>query len=256
MKCGDPAAVTYQKVRLCFEQHAYSQATVYRWYKDFSNGRTKVGDMFRGSNRLVRTADNIKKCAKILSGNHKQTVNQVARRAQMTYGSVLRIFHRDLELTKRASKLIPHQLSDRDRRLHLDFAKHLLDQYESDSRCIDWVCTTDKSWFYIWEPGSKISNMEWLQREEDHGQVVRLEQSVQKVMLIPFFDSQGLVHREYFHNQTISKEVLLPVMQHAWEAVRMNRSSDVWNNREEYWLHMDNAPAHCSKLVQDFLKAE
>ncbi len=75
-------------------------------------------------------------------------------------------------------------------------------------------------------------------------------------MLIPFFDSAGLVHREYFHNQTVSKEVFLPVMQRAREAVRVNRSSEVWSNREEYWLHMDNAPAHRSKLVQDYLKEE
>ncbi len=116
--------------------------------------------------------------------------------------------------------------------------------------------TTDESWFFQYEPGSKIANMEWLQQDENRGQVVALEQSVKKVMFIPFFDLQGIVHKEYFHNQAISKEVFAPVLRRAHESIRKNRSADVWENHDQYLLHMDNALAHRACLIRDLLQDE
>ncbi len=150
--------------------------------------------------------------------------------------------------------MVPHELTDCDQRLRLEFAHELLAQYSHDPRCIEWVITTDKSWFHLWDPRNKYESMEWLKRDENRGQVVSRERSVNKVMFLPFFDSKGLVHREYFHNQTINKEVFLPIIKRAWEAVKTKRGSEVWNNREEYLLHMDNASAHCSDLVQGHLR--
>ncbi len=77
--------------------------------------------------------------------------------------------------------------------------------------------------------------------------------SVKKVMLIPFFDSRGLVHWEYFKDQTITKEIFLPVLQRVRQSL-LSRRSDISDNLEEYLLHMDNAPAHRSDLVQSHLR--
>ncbi len=79
---------------------------------------------------------------------------------------------------------------------------------------------------------------------------------VKKVMFIPFFDSQGVVHKEYFHNQTITKEVFAPVLRRAHANIRLKRDREVWENRDQYILHMDNVPSHRSKLVTDLLRDE
>ncbi len=114
--------------------------------------------------------------------------------------------------------------------------------------------TTDKSWFHQHDPLSRRESKEWLQRHEDWGQVVCRELSVKKVMLIPFFDSHGFVHWEYFRDQSITKEVFLPVIQHAYQAIQVHRR-EAWNNKSKYLLHMDNALAHWSRLVQGHLRA-
>ncbi len=107
MKCGDPPAITMQKVRRCFGDLAYSKPTVCRWHKSFREGRNKVGDLFRGGNRSARTDRNIQNCAKILAKSRRQTVHQLSRKSKLSYGTVLHILHHDLELTKRSAKLIP-----------------------------------------------------------------------------------------------------------------------------------------------------
>ena len=71
-------------------------------------------------------------------------------------------------------------------------------------------------------------------------------------MLLAFFDSEGIVHHEYALDwQTINKEFYL-------EVLRRLRAS-VFRKRQEKWrdgdwiLNHDNAPAHTSHLVQQFL---
>ncbi len=213
MKCGDPPAVTLQKILMCFPGVAYSKATVFHWHKAFKDGRTKVGDLYQGGHRTVRSDENIQLCVQTLNKDRKQTITGLAKKTKLTYGSVARILHRDLELTKRSAKLVPHLLSDRDRHLRLEFCQEFVDQYSFDERCIHWVMMTDESWFFQYDPLSNRESKQWLLCKEDHGQIVRREMNVKKVMLIPFFDSHGLVHWEYFKDQTITKEIFLPVLQ-------------------------------------------
>lgn len=46
MRTAEPVAVTLRNIKKYFGDHAYSKATVCQWYKQFQNGRTKVGDLF------------------------------------------------------------------------------------------------------------------------------------------------------------------------------------------------------------------
>jgi len=71
-------------------------------------------------------------------------------------------------------------------------------------------------------------------------------------MLLTFFDSEGIVHHEYAPDgQTINKEFYMEVLRCLRESVRQKRPGK-W--RDGDWiLHHDNAPAHTSHPVQQFL---
>ncbi len=79
------------------------------------------------------------------------------------------------------------------------------------------------------------------------------EQSVKKNMFIPFFDSRGLVHFDFFENQTVNKEVFLHLLLRVRDSIRARRGSKVWLRHRNYHLHMDNAPTHRATIVQDTL---
>ena len=73
-----------------------------------------------------------------------------------------------------------------------------------------------------------------------------------KSMLIIFFDCQGVVHYEFSpRGQTINKEYYVEVMKRLRDAVRRKRTH-FWSSGD-WLLHHDNAPAHSSNLVQQFL---
>ena len=73
-----------------------------------------------------------------------------------------------------------------------------------------------------------------------------------KVMLTMFFDFNGIVHHEFLpRGQTVNKEYYLQVQRHSRDAIRKKRPDLCKNN--SWLLHHDNAPAHTSLLVREFL---
>ncbi|UYV83552.1 K02A2.6-like [Cordylochernes scorpioides] len=65
-------------------------------------------------------------------------------------------------------------------------------------------------------------------------------------------DEAGMVHHEVLPQcRTVNKEYYLKVMRNLREAIRQKRP-DLWKNKN-WLLHHDNAPAHTSLLVRDFL---
>ncbi|UYV60165.1 hypothetical protein LAZ67_1000173 [Cordylochernes scorpioides] len=63
---------------------------------------------------------------------------------------------------------------------------------------------------------------------------------------------KGVVHHEFLpQGRTVNKEYYLQVMRNLREAIRQKRP-DLWKNKN-WLLHHDNAPAHTSLLVRDFL---
>ncbi|UYV67783.1 hypothetical protein LAZ67_5002034 [Cordylochernes scorpioides] len=65
-------------------------------------------------------------------------------------------------------------------------------------------------------------------------------------------DEAGVVYHEFLpQGRTVNKEYYLQVMRNLREAIRQKRP-DLWKNKN-WLLHHDNAPAHTSLLVRDFL---
>lgn len=71
-------------------------------------------------------------------------------------------------------------------------------------------------------------------------------------MLTVFFNFNGIVHHEFLpQGQKVNKEYYLQVQRGLREAIRKERPN-LWKNNS-WLLHHDNAPAHTSLLVREFL---
>ncbi len=60
-------------------------------------------------------------------------------------------------------------------------------------------------------------------------------------MLISFFDSKGVVHREYLRNRTVNSQLFVQILGCLQTAMRTKRP------RIRYYLHMDNASSHTAR---------
>ena len=97
-----------------------------------------------------------------------------------------------------------------------------------------------------------ISGISWKTPEEPTPKKARQVRSTVKVLLTVFFDYRGVVHQEFLpQRRTVNKEYYLETMRRWREATRKKRPELSKNN--SWILHHDNAPAHSSLLVRDFL---
>jgi len=102
------------------------------------------------------------------------------------------------------------------------------------------------------QPKRKQQTSQWKGPNSPRPRKGRQVQSKTKVMLLTFFDSEGILHHEYApEGQTIIKEYYVEISRRLRESVRRKRP-EKW--RDGDWiLNHDNAPAHTSHLVQRFV---
>ncbi len=144
---------------------------------------------------------------------------------------------------------MPHVLTPAQKRDRVRFAVNFLDKFPSQ-QSLNYVMTTDEAWFYIYDPRPKIQNMQWLKKGEDRQQVPRRPMGAKKVLLIPFFDRNGLVHWEFFVNETVKKEMFLALLTRVRQSLEIRRMRILLHRQAlDYQLHMDNAPAHRTDIV-------
>ena len=241
---------TYRKLKTIFRRGCYCERSVYRWFHAFKSGCTKLGDMLHpGTPKRSRTAAKVDQCRQLVAADRRIGIHKISSTLSISYGSAFTLLHKDLELSKKAAKLISHQLTQYDIQRRLDFCTEFVSIYGARPEGLNWIVTTDESWFHLLDPRSKFENMQWLSKEDQRPQVVRHQRSVHKVMVVPFFDSRGLVHCEFFQNVTIKGSLFLQILLRARDSIRARRGSRVWLRRREYRLHMDNAPAHREDTV-------
>jgi transposase len=71
-------------------------------------------------------------------------------------------------------------------------------------------------------------------------------------MLIAFLGYEGVVYHTFVpRGQTVNKEYYMEELKSLREAVRKNRPDSWWEKK--WMLHHDNAPAHASLLIREFL---
>ena len=104
-----------------------------------------------------------------------------------------------------------------------------------------WLCRRNQSTIIPMEA-------HWITKSEKARQV----RSNVKVLLTVFFDYHGVVHQEFLSQcRTVNKEHYLEVMRRLRETIRKKRP-ELWKHNS-WLLHHDNAPAHSSLLVRNFL---
>ncbi|GLV46631.1 hypothetical protein CBL_20906, partial [Carabus blaptoides fortunei] len=97
-----------------------------------------------------------------------------------------------------------------------------------------------------------VCGSQWKHPDDPRPKKSRQSRSHVKSMMIIFFNCEGVVHYEFaLRGQTINKEYYVEVLKRLRDAVRRKRPC-FWSSGD-WLLQHDNAPAHSSNLVQQFL---
>jgi len=88
--------------------------------------------------------------------------------------------------------------------------------------------------------------------DEPKEKKVRMQKSRIKTMLTVFFDSKGIIHKEFIpEGQTVNAQCYLGVLKRLWD--RIHRVRPEYKEVGSWFLLHDNAPSHKALIVREFL---
>ena len=153
-------------------------------------------------------------------------------------------------MRKACAKMVPKILTTEQKVNQRDVCLDLLDRLEREPEFFSRVITGDESWILEYDPESKRQSREWHTANSPRPKKAGMNKFKIKSMLICFFDSQGIVHKEFVPpgqtvNQTCFREVL--------ERLR-KRVAHVQPGIACTWmLHHNNTPRHTAVSINEFL---
>lgn len=251
VKLGESATVAYEKLQRAYGEHSLSRAQVFRWHKSFLEGREQVEDEPRaGRPSTSKTDDNVERVRSLVRSDRRLTLRMISSELNLNRFTVHQILTRDLGMRKVCAKMVPKNLTTEQKANRRDVCLDLLDRLEREPEFFSRVITGDESWILEYDPETKRQSREWHTANSPRPKKARMSKSKIKSMLICFFDSQGIVHKEFVPpgqtvNQTFYREVL--------ERLRKGVARVRPGIARTWMLHHDNAPCHTAVSINEFL---
>ena len=155
-------------------------------------------------------------------------------------------------MQKICTKFVPRVLREDQKERRCHDSREMAVLINSDPAVLNALVTCDESWFYCYDPETKRQSSQWKHAGSPRPKKARQIKSTHKLLMIPFFDSTGMIYMHWVPTgQTVNKEYYVEVLREFRKRFQRKRpapfKSDQWH------FHQDNAPAHNSILVTDYL---
>jgi hypothetical protein len=127
---------------------------------------------------------------------------------------------------------------------------YLLEQLEGYPELLD---RGEESWLFQYDPETRHQSLEWSSEGSPRPNEARMSKLEVKYMLVCFFDSMGIVHKECVPaGQAVNQYYYTEIPKRLRKRVKW-----VCRNTGQNWiLYHDNVPAHAALAVAQFLTSE
>ena len=246
VKLGESTTVTYIELQRAYGEHYLSRAQVFRWQKSFLEGREQVEDEPHAGRPSTSKTDDI---VERVRSDHRLTLRMTSE-LNLNRFTVHQILVQALDMRKVCTKMVPKNLTTEQKANWRDVCLDLLDLLEREPEFFYCVITGDELSILEYDPETKHLSWEWHTANSSRPKKARMSKSKIKSMLICFFDSQRIVHKEYVPpGQTVNQTFYWEVLVRLRKRVARVRPGIA----RTYMLHHDNAPCHTAVSINEFL---
>ena len=208
VKLNENAIETYKKLKQAYGDHAVSMTQVFRWHKAFLESCESVADEPRpGRPCTSKTDENVTKVGALVRSHRCLTVRMIGTELNLNHQTVHDIPTKELSMWKICAKLVPKNLTNKQKENRRNVCLDLLERIKNDKHFFKHVITDDELWIFECDPETKRQSLEWHTSNSPNPKKARISKSKIKSMLICFFDSQGVVQKECVRQgQTVNKQ--------------------------------------------------
>ncbi len=245
VKLGWTPSQTTTAIHLVHGATTLSNSRIRHWHRQFRLGRTTLVDLHRRPKpRTGRSQVNIDAVQHAIRQDRRLTVEALSVQTGIPPATIHRILKKDRKLSRKCARMVPRLLTPRQLRERMDCCQTMLRATRRSQRVLKTIVTMDESWVYTYDPELRSQSSQWLAEGEDRPIVAQRTRAVGKSLLISFFDFKGMVHHEYLRHGWVNSLVFVRVLSRLRVAMQNRRPNTRWI------LHMDNAPAHKSRLTR------
>jgi len=221
VKAGKSAVEMIELINKAYGSAAMSHANVNRWYAGFRDGREDVKDDARSGRPLTaRTDEYMESVRRLLTEDRRTTLQVIADRLNIGKETVHRIVTEDLGKRKICSRLVPHALTTEQKQERVVYCQDLL-LMGQDERFWENIITSDETWCFAYDPATKRQCAEWVGQNSPKPKKLQFQKSRLKMMLIVFFDTEGVIHREFVpEGQKVNAELYMGVLDRLLKRIR------------------------------------
>ena len=225
-----------------------------KWVHCFNDGQELIeNDPQVGRPGSVLTEKNVATVKTLNEEDACHTVQETEELSGIHSSCVLNISRERLGLCKICARWVPHLLTDEQKQSRVRLASQVSEKYDKcDTRRLDEIVTGDETWIYHFQPDSKAENKVWVSTEGDRPVIASRCKASNRMLYAIFFDSKGPVQIPVPKGSSVTgkfyRESVLTQLVDFYQKLRPRTS--VCGIK---LLH-DNAPAHKSSTVQEYLK--
>ena len=250
---GFPPTEIHADLQKVFGNGALKYATVCKWVLCFKDGRESI-DPRVGRPVSVLTEKNVATVKTLIEEDTRYTVQEIEELSGIHSSTVLEILCERLGLHRICAHWVPHLLTDEQKQSRVRLALQVIEKYDKcDPRRLEEIVTGDETWIYHFQPDSKAKKKVWVSSEGDRPIIVRCCKTSNHMLYAIFFDSKGPVLQipvpkgssvtEKFYRESVLTQL-----------VDFCQKCRPRTGVRGIKLFHDNAPAHKSATVQEYLK--
>ena len=186
---------TYRMLQTAFQPSCMNRASVFEWHKRFKEGRESVRDDERcGRSKEDRRPELIGQIKNFMDKDRCVSIETISAQFDVSVGTVHTIIREELKMRKICAKFVPRVLREDQKERCCHDSREIVELITSDPTLLDALVTCDESWIYCYDPETKRQSFQWKHIGSPRPKKARQSKSTQKLLMIPFFDSTGMIY--------------------------------------------------------------
>ena len=233
-----------------YKESAPSHRTVAEWVAEFNNPECAFEDAPQmGHPSTIAADENVEAVERIVMRDRQVSVRRVAYKLVVPKTIIHEIMDNQLGMKKVCTRWILKLLTLIQRANHINCCQELLQQSEvNPTKFFDCIVTGDESWIHHYDPLSQLDAEVWKRLGEQTSSRLHQERSTGKIMMIIFWDKDGVLLTEYLpRGTTISGPCYASIIERLYSVIVEKGRGKV--SHEVLLLHY-NAPIGKCKIVQ------
>ncbi len=253
VKSGQTPIQCWRSLRQVWGDATMCKTQVRVWHKQFVSGQNEVKDAARrGRPRTRCTAGNFRLIQNLIQENGHLSLTDLSDRTGISRSTIRTILKKDLNMTRRAAKFVPHELSSAQMETRKTICQRNIDlvcKQPDPEEFIQGIITGDEMWLCTSTLDTKVANSAWTKKSDPRPKTLRPDCFGRKTMLTLFCDAKGVILIDFLQpGAAITAEEYCRTMLKLKDAIRRKRPQ-LWKGRR-FLIHHDNTSPHTADDTQ------